>query len=375
MITKIITRTAWVLLFPLIALMGCGQESASGADPKAEKDYKWKMVTTWPKNFPGLGTIANEVAQDIEKMSNGQLKVKVYAAGEMVPAMQVFDAVKSGAAEIGHGASYYWKGKIPAAQFFTTLPFGMNAQETNAWFYYGDGLKLWQELYQPFGLVPYPGGNTGVQMAGWFKKEIRSLADLNGIKMRIPGMGADVMAELGVVPVQLPGGEVFSSMQSGAIDAADWVGPYNDAAFGLNKTAEYYYVTGWQEPGAAVEFIVNQDALKTLPEHLQKVVEIAFEAANARMLSLYTAENNKALKGLIEKGVKIRKFPPEVIDAMLAANKKVIARLLQNDDKTQKIFASYTQFLKDVSAYHDLTEFDFYNNRRPMDWNIQPVAE
>ncbi|WP_017445201.1 TRAP transporter substrate-binding protein [Gayadomonas joobiniege] len=375
MFKNLLFKTGLAIWLPLLVLTGCGEESVEDVPNQMKKIYTWKMVTTWPKNFPGLGTIANELAENIETMSGGQLKIKVYAAGELVPAMQVFDAVKGGAAEMGHSASYYWKGKIPAAQFFTSLPFGMNAQETNAWFYYGGGIELWHEIYKPFGLLAYPGGNTGVQMAGWFKKEINSLNDLQGLKMRIPGMGAEVMSELGVVPVQLPGGEVFSSMQSGAIDAADWVGPYNDEAFGLHKTAPYYYMTGWQEPGAAVEFIVNEKAFKQLPEHLQKMVEVAFEAANARMLALYTAENKQSLHSLINKGVNIKKFPDDVIAAMQTANKKVIARLLAEDEQTQKIFKSYRDFLLKVRDYHDLTEFDYYNNRRAMDWEIQPANE
>ena len=356
-------------------LSACSKDDASGTSAAAQQKYKWKMVTTWPKNFPGLGTIPQSFADNVEKMSGGRLTIKGYGAGEMVPALQTFDAVKSGAAQMGHGAAYYWKGKIPAAQFFTTIPFGMNAQETNGWFYHGGGNKLWKEAYEPFGLIPFPGGNTGVQMAGWFQKEINSLADFNGLKMRIPGLAGEVVADLGGIPVQMPGGELFSAMQSGALDAADWVGPYNDLAFGLYKTAPYYYVTGWQEPGAALEFIVNKEAFEQLPADLQAIVEIATEAANANMLALYTAKNNEALQSLKEKGVQIRKFPTDVIEALKASSLKSVKNLVASDEMAQKIFASYQKFLAQSAEYHALTEQDYFHNRSGIDWAQAQAAQ
>ncbi|KMT63704.1 TRAP transporter substrate-binding protein [Catenovulum maritimum] len=346
-------------------LASCGGDKAEQGNGLAEfKPIKWKMVTTWPKNFPGLGSIPESFAKNVEEMSAGRLQIKVYGAGEMVPAMQTFDTVKSGAAQMGHGAAYYWKGKIPAAQFFTTIPFGMNAQETNGWFYNGGGIELWQELYEPFGLVPMPGGNTGVQMAGWFQKEINSLDDLKGLKMRIPGLAGEVVSELGAVPVTLPGGELFTALQSGTIDATEWVGPYNDLAFGFYKIAQYYYVTGWQEPGAALEFIFNKEALASLPEDLQKIVEVAATAANADMLNLYTAKNNQALQVLVsEHNVKVKKFPEDVIQGLKAASEKVVNELVENDPAAKKIFESYQSFLSQSSDYHGISEFDYYRNR------------
>jgi len=226
----------------------------------AKSTIKWKMVTTWPKNFPGLGTGANKLAQLITQMSAGRLKVKVYGATELVPAFEVFDAVSRGTAQMGHGASYYWKGKTQAAQFFAAVPFGLNAQEMNGWLYHGGGMELWQELYEPFGLIPAAAGNTGVQMAGWFNKQINSAADLKGLKMRIPGLGGEVLRRAGGTPVSLPGGEIFTSLKTGAIDATEWVGPYNDLAFGLHKAAKYYYYPGWHEPGTTLEALINKKA-------------------------------------------------------------------------------------------------------------------
>jgi len=227
---------------------------------RADTEHKWKMVTTWPKNFPGLGTGANRLAELIGEMSGGRIRVKVYGAEELVPAFEVFDAVAQGTAEMGHSGASYWKGKSEATQFFTAVPFGMTAQELNGWLYHGGGLELWTELYAGFGLVPAPAGNTGVQMGGWFSKEIKSVADLSGLKMRIPGLGGEILKRAGCTSVNLPGGELFVSLQSGTIDATEWVGPYNDLAFGLHKAARYYYYPGFHEPGSTLEAVINRTA-------------------------------------------------------------------------------------------------------------------
>ena len=186
----------------------------SAATVAVDQSYEWKMVTTWPQNFPGLGTSANELAESIEKMSGGRLKIKVYGAGELVGAFESFDAVSRGTAEMGHSGAYYWKGKMPAAQFFSSVPFGLTAQEMNGWLYFGGGLELWRELYRPFGVIPFPAGNTGTQMGGWFNREINSLDDLKGLKIRMPGMGGEVLTRAGATTVNLPGGEIFTALQS-----------------------------------------------------------------------------------------------------------------------------------------------------------------
>ena len=264
--------------------MLAGSMSVAAPFVHAAPTYKWKMVTTWPKNFPGLGTGANKLAQLITEMSGGRIKVKVYGAKELVPAFEVFDAVSRGTAEMGHGASYYWKGKSEAAQFFSAVPFGLNAQEMNAWLYYGGGMELWQELYAPFNLIPAAAGNTGVQMGGWFNKEIKSVADLKGLKMRIPGLGGEVLKRAGGTPVSLPGGEIYTSLQSGAIDATEFVGPYNDLAFGLYKAAKHYYYPGWHEPGTTLEAMMNKKAFEALPKDLQSIVLNACKVVNQDML-------------------------------------------------------------------------------------------
>ncbi len=325
---------------------------------------KWKMVTTWPKNFPGLGTGANNLARLITEMSGGRLRVKVYGAKELVPAFEVFDAVSRGAAQMGHGAAYYWKGKAPAGQFFAAVPFGMNAQEMNAWLYYGGGEKLWRDLYQRFNVIPAAAGNTGVQMGGWFNREINSVADLKGLKMRIPGLGAEVLKRAGGTPVSLPGGEIYTSLQSGAIDATEWVGPYNDLAFGLYKAAKYYYYPGWHEPGSVLEALVNKKAYEELPKDLQSIVMNACKIVNTDMLAEYTARNNAALHTLISKHkVKLRPFPDDVLKKLAQLSDEVVKEVAAKDKHAQKTYRSFMAFREQVMAWHKVSEQAFLRAR------------
>ena len=228
----------------VLLISGCGGNTENpGAETAADpqKQYRWRMVTTWPKNFPGMGMAPERIADRVREMSNGRLDITVYGAGEVVPALETFEAVSSGTVQMGHGAAYYWRGSVPAAQFFTAVPFGLSAQEMNGWLLHGGGMALWEELYARYNLVPMVGGNTGVQMAGWFNKEINSLADLKGIKMRIPGLGGEVFEAAGGTAVNIPAGEIFTSLQTGVIDAAEWVGPFNDLVLGFHQVAKYYY--------------------------------------------------------------------------------------------------------------------------------------
>ncbi len=357
------------LLVPILLLAGCGEKAgdtstAAAAAPEV-KTYEWKMVTSWPKNFPGLGRAPETFAEYVNKMSNGRLKVKVYGAGELVPGFEVFDAVSQGSVQMGHAAAYYWKGKAPAAQLFGAIPFGMNAQELNAWFYYGGGLELWREVYAPFNIIPFPGGNTGVQMAGWFKKEINSVDDLKGLKMRIPGLGGEVLKKLGGIPVSMPGGELFTALQSGAIDATEWVGPYNDLAFGLNKAADYYYYSGWHEAGTALEFMVNKDAYESLPKDLQAIIDVATQAVDLDMLNEYTARNNEALDTLVKReGVDVRPLPEDVMSALKKATKEVLAEQAAADPVFARVYESYKAFYDRVKAYHQISELEYYLNRQ-----------
>ena len=342
-------------------------QSANWLPQSAEQsvlEVQWKMVTTWPKNFPGLGSAAETFARLVAEMSNGRMKVHVYGAGELVPAFEVFDAVSQGVADAGHGAAYYWKGKIPASVFFTAVPFGMTAQEINGWFHYGGGLELWRELYAPFNLVPFSGGSTGVQMAGWFNKEVNTADDLKGLKMRIPGLAGEVFTRAGGSSVRISGGELYTSLETGVIDAAEWVGPFNDLTLGLHQVAKYYYYPGWHEPGAMLELIVNANALAALPDDLQAIVSAAARAANQDMLDEFTARNNAALQELVEvHGVELRRLPDEVLLALAKASEEVLAELVAQDSMAAKINQSYTSFYKNVRAYHQISERAYINAR------------
>lgn len=355
-----------------ILLAGCGengtQASSSAAEPAQQKVYRWRMVTTWPKNLPGLGVAPERMAQMLDTMSSGRLKITVYGAGEIVPAMGVFDAVSLGNVEMGHGAAYYWKGKVPAAQFFTAVPFGLTAQEMNGWLHHGGGMALWEELYAKYNLVPLAAGNTGVQMAGWFKREINSLADIKGMKMRIPGLGGEVFERAGGTAVNLPGGEIFTSMQTGVVDATEWVGPYNDLAFGLHQVARYYYYPGWQEPGPTLEVIINKSAWDSLPPDLQAMVRAVSGMINDDMLAEYTARNNSALRELVDKhGVQLRRLPDDVLAELRVVSEQLVAEIPGDDPLAQRIYESYYNFRKEVTAYHEISERAYINARHQTD--------
>lgn len=320
---------------------------------------------SWPKNLPGLATSAQRLADTIGELSNNRLTVKVYGAGEYVGAFQVFDAVSSGTAEMGHSAAYYWRGKQPIFAVFGTVPFGMTAQETNSWLYYGGGLELWREAYAPFNLIPFPAGNSGVQMAGWFNKEINGLDDIQGLKMRIPGLGGDVFQRAGGVAVQLPGNELFTSLQTGVIDATEWVGPYNDLAFGLHDIASYYYYPGWQEPNAVLELMVNKDAYESLSPDLQKIVEVAARATNQDTLDEYTARNMASLTTMMsEHGVQLRRLPDDVLDAYREHAGAVLDELGASDELASRVVTSYKTFRETVTDWHAIAEEAYSEIRR-----------
>lgn len=328
------------------------------------KVYHWKMVTSWPKNFPGLGTAPERFAQKVAEMSNGRLQIRVYGGGEVVPPLGVFDAVSLGTAELGHSGAYYWKGKIPAAPFFTSVPFGMTAQEMNAWLHHGGGLALWREAYAPFNLIPMAGGNTGVQMAGWFNKKINSIDDMQGLKMRIPGIGGEIFSRIGGTAVNLPGGEIYTSLQTGVIDATEWVSPYNDMALGLHEVADYYYYPGWHEPGPTLELIVNKSAFEALPADLQAIVEVAARFANQDMLDEYTTRNQAALMELQRRdNVEILPLPDDVIRALKDAAQTYYQEMAAADPMTRKVYASWRSFAESAKNYHHISEQAYINAR------------
>ena len=354
------------LIFSVIFLVGCSGQSENIDSQSIDKNetFNWRLVTSWPKNYPGLGMAPERIADLVEEMSDGQMKITVYGAEEQVPAFGVFDAVSSGSHQMGHSGGYFWKGKVPAAQFFTSVPFGLTADEINAWVNRGGGLELWREIYAPFNIYPIPAGNTGTQMFGWFNKEINSLEDVKGLKMRIPGIGGEVLKEAGGIPVTLPGGELFTALQTGVIDATEWVGPYNDLTFGFHQAAKYYYYPGWHEPGPMLELLINIDAWNSLPNHLQVIIETATKAVNQDMLDEYLAKNNQALTELVEvHGVELRRLPDDVIEEFREISNKILDDLAKEDETIAKVYESYLNFKNDVSAYHEISEDAFVESR------------
>jgi len=324
---------------------------------RAEQKFQWKMVTTWPPHFPILGEGADLLAKLIGEMSGGRLTVHVYGGGELVPPLQAFDAVSQGMVEMGHGAAYYWAGKMPAAQFFAAVPFGMNAQGMNAWLYTGGGQELWDELYAPFNLKPMPAGNTGVQMGGWFNREIKSVDDFKGLKMRIPGLGGKVLAKAGGTAILSPGGEIYTNLERGVIDATEWVGPYNDYKMGFYKVAKYYYYPGWHEPGTVLETFVNKKAFEALPMDLQEVVKAAAMASNMWMLCESETKNNFYLNKLIkEEGVVLKKFPDDLLKKLRGYSNEVLDEIIAKDPMSKKVYESFSKFQKQYQDWDQISE-------------------
>ncbi len=361
------TKSLYVItgVFLSLLISSCGEkENSNQAATVEQQSYEWKLVTSWPKNFPGLGLAPEKFAEYVNQMSNGRLTVKVFGAGEIVPGLEVFDAVSQGTVQMGHSGAYYWKGKIPASPIFAAMPFGMTGSEFNAWITYGGGQELWEEMYKPFGILPMLGGSSGAQFAGWFNKEINSIEDLKGLKMRLPGIGGEILERAGGVPVTIVGGEIFSSLQSGALDASEWVGPYNDLSFGFHQVAKYYYSTIWHEPGTTLEFLINEKAFNALPEDLQHIVTLATKAANQSTFDEYNARNHNALTTLInEHNVEVKALPQDVIDELRTITAEVINEQIAADENFAKVWKSYSEFLTSIGKYHQLTLLEYYKNR------------
>lgn len=334
-----------------IAGVGLGTSNARSAEPR-----QWKMVTSWPKGAPGVGTAADRLASKINEMSGGRLSVTVYGAGELVPPFEVFDAVSSGTAEMGHGASHFWSGKNPAFNYFTGLPFGLMAQERIGWLEFGGGQALWDETYAPFGVRAFFAGSSGVQAGGWFKEPVKTLDDLQGLKMRIAGLGGEVLRRLGVTVTLIPPGDIFGAMTSGTIDAAEWVGPWNDIAFGLSDVAKHYYLPAFHEPGPALECLVNEEAFRALPQDLQAIVQAAAGAAALESLGEFAFYNAQAFATLSDLGVTVHTWPEDVVAAMRASSDEVLKELSQATQLCMRIHKSYEAYRTKAIAYADAAD-------------------
>ncbi len=336
------------------------QDSQSGPSSISGKRYDWKMVTTWPPNFPILGEACVKYAEIVREMSGGRINIQVFGGGELVPPLETFDTVRNGGAEMGHGAAYYWAGKIPAGQFFGSVPFGMNAQQLTAWILTGGGMEMWEDLYKDFNLVPMLAGNTGVQMGGWFNREINSIADLKGLKMRIPGLGGKVLEKAGGSPVLLAGSEIYTGLERGVIDATEWIGPSHDSKMGFQDIAKYYYSPGWHEMGTALEMIVNKEKFDSLPVDLQAILRSASLQVSTWILSEMETKNAESLATLVDKGIDIRPFPTEVLDQLRVYTEEVIAEIVAKDPVAAKVYASYDAYRKRAAVWSVWTEKLFY---------------
>ena len=328
----------------------------------AAKKYRWKMVTTWPPKLPVLQTGCERLAKRVDELSDGRLKIQVYAAGELVPPLGIFDAVSAGTVEVGSGASYYWAGKLPAAQWFAAVPFGLNAQGMSAWFHGGDGLKLWEEAYAPFNLIPRPGGSTGVQMGGWFNKKINTLDDYKGLKMRIPGLGGKVVAKAGGTVVLTAAGEIFTNLERGVIDATEWVGPLHDLRMGFYQAAKYYYYPGWHEPGTYLEYFFNKKAFEGLPKDLQQILIAATMESETWTLAQFDALNGAALQELINKHkVQLVRFPDKVLNGLRTLAEEVLEEEAAKDALSKKVNAAFKNFQKVVGTWGEVSESVYYD--------------
>jgi TRAP-type mannitol/chloroaromatic compound transport system substrate-binding protein len=329
-----------------------------------EKKFKWRMAMTWPKVLPGFGTGATRLAERITTLTEGRIEIQVYGAGELVPPLGVFDAVSDGTIECAHGAPYYWMSKNRSFAFFAAVPGGLLAQEQNGWIYFDDGLKLWHELAAPFNIIPFPAGNTGVQMGGWFRKKLETLDDLKGLKMRIPGLGGEIITKLGGNPQTIPGGELFTSLQSGVIDATEWVGPWNDMALGFHRIADYYYGPGFHEGGTLLEFMINKDAYEALPTELQLIVKGACATENMLMHAEYTANNARAFAELQKvETLTMAPYPDEILKAFFEVANDTLAETANLGDINKRIYESFARFRQQCMNYGKVSDFAFMKGR------------
>ncbi len=347
-------------------LAGLGGAAVAGAfsAPAIAKDkIEITMVSTWPRDFPGLGTGAQRFAKRLEAMSGGRIIVNYFAAGERVKAFDAFDEVASGNAQMYHGAEYYWKGKHPAFPYFAGVPFGMTATEQNAWIRFGGGQELWDEVSAQFGLKSLMCGNTGANMGGWFRKEINSPNDLKGLKIRMSGFGGDIMAKLGASPVSLPGGQIYENLMSGALDATEWVGPWNDYTMKFYEATKYYYYPGMHEPGCILGLGMNKKWWDGLSKSDQMLIEAAASMENEMMYSEFNAMNGVSLSKLInEQGVKLRNFSEEIYDAMAEAAAEVYEEVTK-DAKVAKVHQSFVAAREELGGWTKISDQAYLEQR------------
>jgi TRAP-type mannitol/chloroaromatic compound transport system substrate-binding protein len=340
-------------------VVGCGGGSsteAGGPAVQTRPTVRWRLASSFPRSLDTIFIVAETMSQRVADLTDGRFQIRAYPAGEIVPGLEVLDTVQKGTVQVGHTASYYFIGKNPALAFDSAVPFGLTSRQQNAWFYYGGGLELMRELLSDFNIINFPGGNTGTQMGGWFRREINSLADVRGLKMRIPGLGGKVMSELGATALTIAGGEIYQALERGAIDAAEWVGPYDDEKLGFHKVAPYYYYPGWWEPGPGLSFYVNQDAWNQLPTVYQQAFEVAAREANLDMLANYDAKNPQALVRLRAENINFRPFSDDIMQAARDTSFELMEAEAASSPGYNKVFSNWKKFREDSYRWFGLAE-------------------
>ena len=347
----------------LIKNAGIAGILAAGIAPAvhAQAAIRWRLASSFPKALDTIFGAADTFAKSVKAMSGGKFEISVHAAGELMPAFGVVDGVQQGSVEAAHTAPYYFFGKNECFSLGCAIPFGLNSRQMTAWMYEGNGLKLMREFYAQYNIISFPGGNTGAQMGGWYRKEIKSVADVKGLKMRIGGFGGKVLERIGGVPQNIPGGEIYTALEKGTIDAAEWVGPYDDQKLGFNKVAPFYYYPGWWEGGPELDFFINQKAFDALSPENKAIVEAAASHAHVVMQARYDALNPNALKQLVGAGTKLRPFPADVMNAAFKEAMALYEELNAKNESWKKIYADYSKFRADQNLWFRFTEATFDN--------------
>ncbi len=345
----------------LIRHAGIAGVLAAGVAPSvhAQAAIRWRLTSSFPKALDTIYGASDVFAAGVKAMSGGKFEVSVHAPGELVPALGVVDAVQAGTVEMGHTAPYYFFGKDPTFAMATAIPFGLNSRQLTAWMYDGSGLKLFREFYDQYNMVNFPGGNTGAQMGGWYRKEIKTAADMKGLKMRIGGFAGQVLTRMGGVPQNIPGGEIYQALEKGTIDATEWVGPYDDEKLGFQKVAKNYYYPGWWEGGAQLEFYINKAAYNALSAENKAIVEAASSHAHTVMQARYDARNPAALKRLVAGGAKVLAFPKAIMDLAYKESMALYSDLSASNPNWKKIYADYSNFRRDQNLWFRFTEAQF----------------
>jgi TRAP-type mannitol/chloroaromatic compound transport system substrate-binding protein len=347
-----------------LKVAGAGAAATTIAAPaiaQSTPEVKWRLTSSFPKSLDTIFGASEVLAKAVAEATDNKFQIQVFAAGEIVPGLQAADAVTNGTVELCHTASYYYVGKDPTYAFGTAVPFGLNARQQNAWMYYGGGLDIMNEFYKKANIYALPGGNTGCQMGGWFRKELKTVADLQGVKMRIGGFAGQVLTKLGVVPQQIAGGDIYPALEKGTIDAAEWVGPYDDEKLGFNKVAPFYYYPGWWEGGAMLHFFMNTAKWESLPKNYKSIFTTAAYQANVDMQAKYDARNPAALKRLVGSGAQLRPFSQEIMEACLKASKELYAETAAKNADFKKVHDAMMAFRGDQYLWFQIAEYTYDN--------------